>query len=84
MRRGFGAFPQGPLDTSGLPLGSGGIMSDAMTSAALDALPATGIQPVNLIDYVDTTKVSTSPVTWMLLAAGGIFLLAVLLPGGRR
>jgi hypothetical protein len=87
MRRGIGTFTlptDTVLDTSGLTVSPAAPLSDAMTSAALDNLPLFGIQPVNMIDYVDTTKVATSPVTWMLLAAGGIFLLAVLLPGGRR
>lgn len=82
MRRGFGDLPTDTvLNTSGLPVGN--YTSDAITMAALDMLPATGIQPVNLIDYANTTA-PTSPVTWMLLAAGGIFLLALLVPGGRR
>lgn len=73
---------QGPLDTSGLTVAPAGTIPPAVTQAALDALPASGLAPFNLIDYADTS-VSTSINWWLVGAAVGVFVLALSI-GGRR
>jgi len=72
------------LDTSGLTLAPAGTVPDAVTQAALDSMPVTGIAPYNAINLVDTSNVAFSPNMWLIAAAIGVFVLAVAMPGGRR
>lgn len=80
------------LDTSGLTVAPAGALPDAVTQAALDSLPVTGIAPYLGVDfanqpgtrgYVDPNATPFSPNLWLIAAAVGVFVLAVSM-GGRR